>query len=95
MKKQEIVSTELLFAADALNPTSFHKYIDNVPDIVLIVCTESENYIGGFSESPFHSKETASKGGIIFSLTQKKVFPILPAKRSITYDNFFLLFGNA
>lgn len=78
-----------------MNPTSFHKYIDEVPDIVLIVKTETGFYFGAFSESPFDSTKIADKEGIIISLTNRKVFNVQKGKKPITYDNFYFIIGNS
>ena len=62
---------------DPLNTTSFHKYIDTIPDIVLVVKTKTGLFFGAYSESSFHPDQMADRQGIIFSLSQQKVFPLL------------------
>ena len=39
--------------------------------------------------------KVANKSGMLMSLTNKKVYPLMEGKRSITYDNYFLIFGNS
>ena len=95
LKKRPVTRTVQLFAADSLNPTNFHSYVDEVPDIMLVVKTESGLYLGGFSECPVSSTSIADKGGLIMSLTSKMVFPVVEGKRSVNYDKFFLIFGNS
>jgi hypothetical protein len=87
--------TSLLYRLDPLNTTSFHKYIDKVPDIVLVVRTEKGLFLGAYTESAFHPELTADKQGIIMSISQQKVFPVLEGKRPITYDSFYLIIGNS
>jgi len=62
---------------DPLNTASFHKYIDTIPDIVLVVKTKTGQFFGAYSESSFHPEQMADRQGIIFSISQEKVFPLL------------------
>ena len=39
--------------------------------------------------------KVANKSGLLMSLTNKKVYHLMEGKRSITYDNYFLIFGNS
>ena len=49
VRKAPIARTLMIFATDELNPNSFHKYIDDVPDIVLVIRTESGILLGAYS----------------------------------------------
>ena len=100
MKQRPILKTFQIFQKDPLNSTNFHKYVDEIPDIVVTVKTESGFYLSGYSENPLvgpksPNKNTVSKGGVIMSLSNRKSFPLLNGKNSMTYDEFFLIFGNA
>lgn len=69
--------------------------MDDVPDIVVLVKTVSGFYLAGYSESPVTSKAPASKGGLLVALNNRKAFPLLANKKSVTYDSFFLIIGNS
>jgi hypothetical protein len=47
------------------------------------------------SESPLDSTKSASKNGLLMSLTNNKVYPLIEGKRSLIYDPFGLIFGNS
>ena len=66
-----------------------------MPDIVVLVKTVAGFYLAGYSESPISNKTPASKGGLIMALNNKKTFPVIPGKKSVTYDSFFLIIGNS
>ncbi len=50
---KKIARTNFLYKFDPQNPTSFHKYIDENPFIVIFVELKNGNIVGGFSEEPF------------------------------------------
>jgi hypothetical protein len=50
---KKIGRTNFLYKFDPLNPTSFHKYIDEKPFIIIFVKLKNGNIVGGFSEEPF------------------------------------------
>ena len=60
-----------------------------------MVKTAAGYYLAGFSESPISNKAPASKGGLIIALNNRKVFPLINGKKSVTYDSFFLIIGNS
>ena len=62
---------------------------------MLVVRTEGRNFIGAFSESPFSSDKVADKNGILMSLTNKLVLPLIQGKQSVTYEHSTLIFGNS
>ena len=94
---KKIVGTKCIYRYDPLNTTSFHKYIDEIPNIVILVKTKTKDdkdwYIGSYSASPLSSKNAAGSVGILVSPTL--VSEIISGKRSITHDNYFLIFGNS
>lgn len=47
---KKIARTNFLYRFDTQNPTSFHKYIDEKPFIVIVVKLKNGNIVGGFSE---------------------------------------------
>ena len=95
VKQQRITRTELLYRGDPLNPTSFHKYIDGVEDIVLVVRTEKGFVFASYSEAAVGPGRVADRGGVLLSLSNRLVFPLWAGKRSVTFDSFFLIFGNS
>jgi hypothetical protein len=52
-------------------------------------------YLAAFSESPISEKKLANKKGLIISLSSNKVFHLIPGKKSVTWDSFFLIIGNS
>jgi hypothetical protein len=50
---KKIGKTNFLYKFDPQNPTSFHKYIDEKPFIIIFVKLKNGNIVGGFSEEPF------------------------------------------
>ena len=85
----------MIYRYDKLNKINFHQYIDNISNILLILKTVDGLFIAGYSEGPFH-KKTSDKDGIIFSLTNRKIFTLVERnKRAITYDEYYLIFGNS
>ena len=51
--------------------------------------------LAGFSESPISQGNVANRGGLIISLSFNKVFTVIPGKRSVTWDDYFLIIGNS
>ena len=51
--------------------------------------------IAGYSEDPVNPDKQAAKGGIICSLTTMNSFELLKGCRSVTYDDYFLIYGNS
>lgn len=87
--------TSLLYRFDPLNTTNCHKYIDNHRHICLIVKLRNNRVVAGYSVAPIIEGVAALEGGLILSLTEKRAFKAIPNKRSVTYDAFFLIFGNS
>ena len=95
IKQRPVSETVLLYRTDSLNGTSFHKYIDRVPDIVLIVKTRAGIVFGAYSESPLEPDRKADKRSFIMSITNQKVFPVIEGKLAMIYDHHHLIFGNS
>jgi hypothetical protein len=94
-QKRNIVKTRILFKYDKKSNTNFHHYVDGYKNVVLIVRTASGMFVAGYSESSFNSKESASKGGMLLSLSNQKSYELLPKMRALTYDDYYLIFGNS
>ena len=93
--KRRVVMTELLYRMDPLNKTNCHKYIDGHDHLCVLIRLKNGRLIAGYSVGALSEKEPAMKGGIILSLTEKKCFQTVAGKRSLSYDSFFLIFGNS
>ena len=91
-----IIKTRLLFKLDLNNKTNFHTYIDNKPNIVVVIKLSNEYFVAGFSQVAFVPKSTARGEAMILSLTNQKVFYLFDAdKKPISYDEYYLIFGNS
>lgn len=66
--------TKIIFKFDPLSKLNFHLYVDNHPNIVLLIKTKNQSLIAAFSEDPFCPTAAAGRGGLIASLTNQRVF---------------------
>jgi hypothetical protein len=63
---------------------------------VVIVKLVNDYTLGAWSEGSFKPKMVSDKDALIFSLTNRKAFePLERNHRAITYDDYFLIFGNS
>jgi hypothetical protein len=85
----------MLFRFDPLNKVNFHNYIDYQPDLLIIVKTTDGAFLAGYSESAISPSNNADRSGLIVSLTNQLVFPLLEEKKSVTYDDYYIIFGNS
>jgi hypothetical protein len=102
---KKIRATYPLYRFDKENQVSFHTYIDNKPQIVLIVKMKSGQIIAGYSQPPFKPKNNVDyKEGFMFAFKNKKVFTVKtqPTNKAnktipkpITYDEYFIMWGNS
>jgi hypothetical protein len=69
-----IIRTRLLFRYDPHSKVNFHLYIDNHPDLLLVVKTSDGAFLAGYTESPISPSNTADRSGMIISLTNQLVF---------------------
>jgi hypothetical protein len=92
--RQRVVATKLLYRFDDLNRVNFHKYVDNHPNILTIVKLANGRIIVGFSDQPFCSGNRGNDA-IIMSLHDKECYYLRPGMRAITYDDFYLIYGNS
>lgn len=68
------VSTRFLYKFDP-HDTNFHKYIDGVPNLIVLVHLSNATKIGGFTVDPLVENITHKPGnGFIFSLTDSKAY---------------------
>jgi hypothetical protein len=92
----KIKRTKLLCQYDSLSKVNFHKYIDGIKNIVVIIETLNRYMLAGFTEDSFKPSGEPSKGtGLIMSLTSGKVFKLLGDKKAISYDDYYMIFGNS
>jgi hypothetical protein len=86
----------MLYQYDPLNKVNFHKYIDYHSHIVLLIKLKTGWTCGGYSEGAFIPRQHSNKSGLIFSLTTRECFSLKQAnKKAITYDEFYIIFGNS
>lgn len=79
-----------------MNKTNLHQYIDNYENFVMLIELEDEYVVGGYSEGKLYPKMVSDKDGFIFSLRKKEVFePVEPNKRVVSYDDYYVIFGNS
>ena len=89
------INSRLLCRHDQFNKTNFHKYIDNIPHLLVLFQLNNDKIIGGFSLSPF-CKNAKGEDSFLFSVSAEEVFYLKPNfKQAIVYDDFFLIFGNS
>lgn len=90
-----IMKTKLVYKFDPFNKVNFHNYIDNCGNLAIIVRTTTGYYLAGFTESAFYPKVNASDAGLLLSLTNCKTFRCQEGKKAITYDEYYIIFGNS
>lgn len=90
----EVKETRLIYRADVLSNINFHRYIDGHPHIVFIGKTITGRLIAGYSAEPFVSGATKKGFGLLICLFNQKYF-VIKDKKAITYDDFFMIFGNS
>ena len=85
----------MVYHLDLLNKTDFHKYIDNKPHLLIIIKLPT-HFIAAYTEDAFIPKTQSSKDGMLINITSKKVYYLnIANKKAITYDEFYLIFGNS
>ena len=66
--------TKLLYHHDILNPNNFHVYLDDRPQLVVLIRLKNGYLLGAWSEGPFRPNHKATHDGLIFSLTNLQAF---------------------
>ena len=52
--------------------------------------------IAAYSEGPFYPKMTSDRDGLLIAVTYQNSFELrTPKKRAITYDDYYIIFGNS
>lgn len=74
---------------------NFHKYIDGHINIVVIAKTIYGRMIAAYSEKCFHLGGVEKGNAFLMTLSTQKVYPVIPGMRGITYDEYFMIFGNS
>ena len=90
-----IKRSHLLYRFDSFNRTNPHKYIDRHKNIVLIAKTVFGKYFAAYSQEAINSGGNKPGFGLLLSLWSQNVFQIHKGKRAVTYDDFFIIFGNS
>ena len=86
-----------LYRSDPLKKVNFHNYIDMHPHLLVLVKLTNGRLVAAYSEDPINPDKTilASHGGLLLSLTERRAFKLQPGKRSVTHDDYFVIFGNS
>jgi hypothetical protein len=103
LRKEQIIRSKLLFRFDQLNPTNFHKYIDNKSNLLCLVKTAANAFIASFYSGEYIKGDPMVKPALLISLNNNLAFELYDSStnqsgrhfRGMTYDDFFLIFGNA
>ncbi len=94
--KSAIMRTKLIFTYDRHNKTNFHTYLKGKTNIVVIVRMVNGYYFACYSEAAFEQNSKVKKDGLIISITNRDVFSLVSNdKKAITYDDYYLIFGNS
>ena len=94
--KIQIRDTRLIYKLDPLSKENIHKYIDEKPHLVVIVKMINGYFVAGYAEGIFKPRSPSDKSGLIMSLTNQKCYQLVQRnKKSIGYDDFFVIFGNS
>lgn len=102
---RRIKATYPLYRLDITNTTSFHHYIDEKPQIVLVAKLANGQTIAGYSEPPFKPQTNVDyREGYMFAFKNRKTFtlkkqPTSKANKTIpkpiTYDEYYIIWGNS
>lgn len=94
--RAKIARTKLIYRYDLFNKNNIHEYIDQREQLVVIVRLVNGFTFGAWTEGSFRSKEVSKRDGLIFSVTNRKVFELLKSNcKAITYDDYFVIFGSS
>ena len=84
LRKDLIERTRLLYRWDRFNTVNIHRYIDNHPNIVLLIQTEKDYCIGAYSQAPFKTQTISNQPGLLISFNNQMIFK--NNKKAIIYD---------
>ena len=71
----KIIKSKLIYCFDPLNKVNFHRYIDSIDHLLVIIKTKYGAYTAAYSEGGFE-KKALDKDGLLISLNQKKFFTL-------------------
>lgn len=102
--RKRVVKTTLLYKFDPRNNTNVHHYVDNKRGLLCVVKTANA-IIAGFYPGTLVERGILNEGGLLVSVTNDLSFPLLEQNqrpesnritfRGMTYDTFYVIFGNA
>ena len=107
IKKLPIKKTKLIFKLDKLSPANPHEFIDNIPNIVLLIELTNKKVLAAFTQTAFskddglHSQNTStiarsrlgSNKSLIIDLTNKVCFLNNNPNETIIYDEYAIVWG--
>ncbi len=91
----------MLYRYDALNKENFHRYIDNIEGLAFIVKTLKGVYLCGYYAGKLVPNEILNKFGLIMNLNKDQSYEGKQEglhsrfTKSMIYDDFYCIFGNA
>lgn len=91
----KVSRTRVVYRYDPYNKANFHLYIDNTPNLLLLLKTSNGSYLAAFTVSEISPNTPARDRGLLMSLTNKKCFPCLEGRHSVSYDDYYIIFGNS
>lgn len=90
----------MVYKLDLKNPTNFHQYVDGLSNLICVVRTK-DAYLAGYYSGPY-ADTVMKEAGMLISITNNEAYllkkPDGKSKsipRSMVYDPFFIIFGNA
>ena len=87
--------TKLVYAFDPLNTTNFHRYIDGLHNLVILIKLCNGIVLGGYSSAAIEKgKSEKHKKGFLFSLSPEPVQYLMKEgsnQSSVTYDDLWEL----
>ena len=100
IKKLPIRKTQLIFKLDKLSPANPHEFIDNIPNIVLLIELTNKKVLGAFTQTAFSKEDgvhnqsvsniarsrLGTNKSLILDLTNKVVFMNNNPNETIIYD---------
>jgi hypothetical protein len=83
-----------LFKFDPLNKVNFHRYIDEIPNILVLVKLANGRMLACYTNQPFKPQCTG-EDAFIMVLNTGNIYELKKGSRAISYDEYYLLFGNS
>ena len=102
MEKKTVNRTKLIYKYDPKNIVSFHEYIDGTRHMLLVVKSSKGVFLAGYNSGEYNEKIAMTDPGLLISLKKNETFELYGATankkypcRAMTYDKFYLNFGNS